>query len=320
MVGMKSHLQIALWAGSLMLLGAAPGFSQNNDQRGVGRAIVTLLPKHEGGSPLQLSEKDLTAKIGGSQATITNWKPLRTPEDKLEFVLLIDSSALTSLGTQFNSIAHFINGLPAGTKASIAYMENGRAVLGGELSADHARVLRELHLPGGSSGSDANIYFCLSDLAKHWPSTDRSARREVLMVTDGIESYHQEFDPADPYVMAAIDDSIRAGMVVYSIFWQNQGSADLATYENSTGQTYLLELAQATGGRSFWQGMGNPVSFVPFLDELTRRIQNQYELDFSTHFEGKARIEVLKLKLKVPGTEVDAPQQVMVAQGAAAQM
>ena len=32
---------------------------------------------------------------------------------------------------------------------------------------------------------------------------------------------------------------------------------------------------QATGGKSFWQGMGNPVSFQPYFEELTRRLRNQ---------------------------------------------
>ena len=74
----------------------------------------------------------------------------------------------------------------------------------------------------------------------------------------------------------------------------------------------MNEVTEATGGKNFWQGMGNPVSFQPFLEELSRRLRNQYELGFASRSSGKAEIESLKLKLSAPGTEIDAPQQVVV--------
>jgi hypothetical protein len=191
-------------------------------------------------------------------------------------------------------------------------MENGNAVFAAPLSADHAQVLKALHLPGGTRGSDASPYFCLSDLAKRWPSADREARREVLMVTDGVDNYQRQYDPEDPYVQAAISDSVKARLVVYSIYWLNQGRAESTEYANNAGQNLLAQVTQATGGKSFWQGMGNPVSFAPFLDELTRRFRNQYELGFVGRLDGKAEVESLKLKLSAPGTEIDSPQQVFV--------
>src|ERR1700734_3475486 len=79
-------------------------------------------------------------------------------------------------------------------------------------------------------------YFCLSDLAKNWPSADRSARREIIMITDGVDYYHLQYDPEDPYVQAAIDDSVRANLVVYSIYWRSTGPASRGWYENNAGQ------------------------------------------------------------------------------------
>jgi hypothetical protein len=104
-------------------------------------------------------------------------------------------------------------------------MKNGRAVLSGPLSTNQALVVRELHLPGGSPGSNASPYFCLSDLAQHWPSQDRAARREVVMIGNGVDNYDPRFDFHDPYVRAAIDDSVRARLVVYAIAWKSQGFA-----------------------------------------------------------------------------------------------
>jgi hypothetical protein len=301
---------IAAGVAALALLVSAPGVSQS--QQGQGRAIVTVLPKKAAQALPQITLKNLSLKMDGKPASVTSWTPLQGPENPVELVLLIDSAARESLGIQMRDIAHFVNGLPPNTKAAIAYMFNGSAVFSGPLSADHAQVLKGMHLPGGSPGSSASPYFCLSDLAKRWPSGDRKARREVLLVTDGVDNYEVRFDPEDPYVLAAISDSIRAGLVVYAIYWQSQGRLGGSFYGNNVGQNLLLELTEATGGTSFWNQLGNPVSFAPFLDDLNLRLQNQYELQFASRLKGQAEIQDMKLKVSAPGVKVDAPQQAMV--------
>jgi hypothetical protein len=310
---------IAICVAVTMLFAAAPGFSQSESEQGQGQAVVTVLPKHEGALPPSFTGQDLSVKVNGKQARVTSWKPFQSPENSIELVLFIDGSARSALGSQFDSIERFVRSLPPNTKAAIAYMQNGSAIFSGPLSADHAEVLRGLHLPAGSAGSSASPYFCLSDLAKHWPSSDLKARREVVMVTDGIDPYHPEFDNDDPYLQAAIADSVRARLVVYSIYWGGKGNAGSSSFENNAGQNLLATVAEATGGKNFGTGMSNPVSFDPFLDELTRRFRNQYELGFTTGLTGKPQVETLKLKLSAPGTEINSPRQVMVYPAAAAQ-
>jgi hypothetical protein len=312
----KLGMVICMAVGALLV--STPVFAQNDNHQGQGHAVITVLAKHGGETPAGISQQDLKLAVNGKQSNITNWVSLRGPEDPLELVLLIDSAARTSLGRQLDEMAQFIKSLPPNTKSTIGYMQNGQAVLSGPLSADHAQVLRGLHLPVGSAGSSASPYFCLSDLAKHWPSTDRLARREVVMVTDGVDYYNLRYDPDDPYLQAAIADSVRSGLVVYSIYWRNQGFVDRSSYETSAGQNLLAELTQATGGNSYWMGNGNPVSFAPFFKDLSRRLGNQYKLSFDARLNGKPEIESLKLKFKAPETEIDAPQQVFVGRAGTA--
>jgi hypothetical protein len=310
---------IAIWIAAAALQVVAPVNSLSETYQGKGQAVVTVLPKKAGAAPAKISGQDLVIKVNGKPATVTSWTPLQSPASSLELVLLIDNSARTSLGIQFGDITDFINGLPAGTKAAIAYMQNGNAVFSGPLSTDHVQVLRALHLPGGMTGVNSSPYFCLSDLAKRWPSQDYSARREVVMVTDGVDNYDRRFEPDDPYVQAAIRDSVRAGLIVYSIYWQTRGRANSSLYQNTAGQSLIAEVTEATGGKGFWMGIGNPVSFKPYFDELSRRFQNQYQVGFVSHLGGKAEVGTLKLKLSVPGTEVNSPQQVLVFPVASAQ-
>lgn len=303
--------KIGIWLAAAALL-ATPAFAQDDTQQGQGQAVVTVLPKHDGEVPPSVAEQDFSVKVNGKPFKVTKWAQIQAPDDGLELVVLIDGSARTSLGSQLDEIAQFVRRLPPNIKAAIAYMQNGRASFAGKLSADHDEVLRALHIPGGSAFSNASPWFCLSDLATHWPSQDREARREVVMVSDGIDGYDRQFDPEDPYVKSAIQDSVHAGLVVYSIYWTSRGDRDQVASVSNGGQSLLQEVAQATGGKSFYQGTGNPVSFGPFFDELTRCFRNQYELGFTGRAAGKPEMETLKLKLSAPGAEIDAPQQVIV--------
>jgi hypothetical protein len=66
--------------------------------------------------------------------------------------------------------------------------------------------------------------------------------------------------------------------------------------------------------------MGNPVSFQPFLEDLARRLDNQYEIDFTARLDKKPAVENMKLKVTGLSLEVTAPQQVFVDRaGAGAQ-
>jgi hypothetical protein len=315
---MINRRTVIFMAAAAVLAAAAPAFPQAESSQGQGQAVVTVLPKHDGDPlPASVTEQDLAVKVNGKNAKVTAWAPFQSPHDGIELVLMIDDSARTSLGRQIEDLGRFIDTLPPNVKIAVAYMQNGRAVLSGPLSAGHAEVSRELHLPGGGAGADASPYFCLSDLAKNWPSQDPGVRREVVMVTDGVDNYERQFDPDDPYVKSAIADSVRARIVVYSLYWLNQGRIDRTPDMTLAGQSLLNEVAEATGGKSFWQGQGNPVSFEPFLDELTRRSRNQYELGLSAPLNGKPQVETLKLKLSAPGTDVDTPQQVYMTPAAA---
>ena len=306
----KLAFAASLVAGALIL--AAPAFPQNENQ-GQGQAVVTVLPAHDEAAPASLSQQDLAIKVNGKDSVITNWIPLRGQNDGLELVVLIDGAARTSLSNQLGDVSAFINNLPPTAKVSVAYMENGAAMLTGPLTTNHAQAVKGLHIPNGVPGISASPYFCLSNLAQRWPSNDRGARRVVVMITDGVDYYNPRYDPEDPYMQAAVNDSVRAGLVVYSIYWQNQGRFDRTFYATNAGQNLLLEVTQATGGNSYWEGFGNPVSFQPFFKDLNRRLQNQYEVSFTAPLKGKPDVANMKLKVNGVSGKVDAPQQVYVA-------
>ena len=235
LLGFRARIGLGLAAAALL---AVPAFGQTEAQAH-GQAVVTVLPdKHD--QSANVSQQDLKVKVNGKDATITNFQPLRGNNDQLEVVLMLDGGARTSLSTQFGDIKNFINSLPPDAKATLAYMQFGTARLVAPLTTDRNAVLNGLRIPSGMPGENASAYICLSDLAKHWPSQDRSARRIVVMITDGVDYYNPQYDPQDPYMETAVTDSARSGLVVYSIYWENKGRFDRTWYANNAGQNLLF--------------------------------------------------------------------------------
>jgi hypothetical protein len=292
---------------------AIPAFPEATNEQGQGHAIVTVLPANGGNSSVNILQRNLQVKVNGKDASIIGWKPLRGADSNLELVILIDGSARASLGRQLDDIAGFIQSLPSNVKVAVSYMNAGRAVMAGPLSADHAEVIRQLRIPGGVVGSNASPYFCLSDLARKWPSKDRSARREVVLITNGVDNYYTGYNPDDPYLKAAIHDSVRAGLVVYSIYAPVRGRRSNTGYQLFVGQSMLADVTQATGGYSYWDGSTRePVSFRPYLENIAWRIQNQYQLSFQSPLKGKQELQNMNLKVGNREVEVFAPRRVLV--------
>lgn len=303
----KMGAAFALAAGMAMC--ATPGWAQES---GAGRAIVTVQPAR-GSEPATVTVEGLKAKVNGREARVTGWRPLRGGENPLELVVLIDGAARTSLGNQLDDIAHFVREAPSNAKVAIGYMLNGRAVLAGPLTGDASEALKGLHIPSGTAGSNGSPYFCLTDLAGNWPSTDSRARREVVLISDGVDGYLQPPELDDPYVQAAIRDAVKARLVVDAVYWTSRG--DGGSDSSNLGESLLMEVTNATGGDSYWQGTGNPVSLEPFFTQLRRRLENQWALEFQTQLDGKAEMETLKVQVE-GRARLTAPREVWVEKAA----
>jgi hypothetical protein len=295
----------------LFAAAAAPIASAQAANGVTAKTIITVVPKGSEQAP-PVDPQNLKVQVNGKSVRADNVTPLRGENGGLELVILIDSGARNSLGRNLEEISSFVRSLPPTTQVAIAYMMNGRAMFQQPFTADKVQALRALHLPGGNPGSSASPYFCISDLAKNWPSRNQATRREVVAITDGIDPYEVRFDPEDPYVRAAIQDSIRAGMIVDALYWHDMGRASRIGFLANGGQNLLTELTNSTGGNLFYQGLGNPVSFTPYLDDLSRQLQNQYELGFVVPGKNKPEVEPLKVKLEMPRVKLYAPDLVFV--------
>lgn len=274
------------------------------------RAIVTVTTK-SAEDTVAVPRQSINLYENRKLQDVTGWNPLRGERAGLQLVVLLDDSSRGNLGNQLTELKTFLVALPPTTQVAIGYMRNGVPNLMQNFTSDHAAAAQSLRLPTGSSGINGSPYFCLSALAKQWPGGDSNVRREVIMVSDGVDRYNgARFDPEDPYVQAATSDAQKAGVIVYSIYYKGAGRLDQNALVVDGGQNYLTQLSNATGGQVYLEGLGNPVSFAPFLSDIQRKLQNQYELTFVSS--SKPGLQSIKVKTTQPNTSLKYPERVPV--------
>jgi hypothetical protein len=270
------------------------------------QALISLDSK----TPQKPTTQNVSLKVNNRDAQLNSISPVTAP--RAQVVILIDDGLRQSVGRNLGDLKNFVSSLRTGTEIFIGYMQNGRVVPAQEFTTDYAAAAKSLRIPLGSPGISASPYFCLSDLAKRWPASSTGGghkARFVMMITNGVDPYNGSTSITNqnsPYVDAAVADSQRAGIAVYSIYYSDAGiRGEQASF---SGQSYLSQVAEGTGGRAYFEGLGNPVSMAPFLNQFRNAIAETYVAAFDAP--GNKELVQIKISTSLPGTKVRAPQQV----------
>ena len=301
---------------ALSLLAATAAFAQE------GPTPTQALISFDSKAPAMPTAKDITVKVNNRPDTLIGFAPV--PANGAQIAILLDDGLRTSLGRELDNLRAFVQGLPQGTEVFVGYMRNGIVAPGYEgetgFTTDLAAAAAAFRIPSGVPGSSASPYVCLSDFVKNWPGSAESQAgpvqgpahkaRFVLMITNGVDPYNGStsiMNQDSPYVQSAINDAQRAGVPVYSVYF---GDAGFGRRRGGTvsGQNYLAQMADSTGGVSYYLGMGNPVSLAPYLKQFQTDVAETYVATFPVP--GGKNLVNLKLSTSLPKTKVRAPQQV----------
>ncbi|SEG31658.1 hypothetical protein SAMN05421819_2473 [Bryocella elongata] len=275
-----------------------------------GPASTTAIVYAESKSNVPLDPQSLQVQVNGHNAQVTGVEPVTA--DRAQVAILIDGGLRSSFNLQIRDIQQFVNGLPPTTEVLIGYMENGRVVSPVGFTTDRERLMSSLHASIAIPGLSASPYFCLSDFVKNWPASNRSARF-VLMITNGVDPYNGAptlMNQDSPYVETAQNDAARAGVAVYSIYYPDAGFR--GGRGSLSGQGYLSQVGDATGGMVFNNGSIPPVSISPYLDQFSRAMKESYLVTFmaATGNRKPNTMDRLKVKTSQQGVKVHAPESV----------
>lgn len=302
-------LTLAVALNSLPRAAAAP---QTGTATGVPvQMIVSVEAKHGEETPT-ISQSEVFVHQGREGRPVAGWVQATGDHAGLALAILIDDSAGVNLGTQLNDIKTFIQQQSAGTQVALGYMRNGTVFPAQNFTQDHASAAKAVRLAEGNVGAEASPYVSLSDFIKRWPDSTGSSRREVLMITSGIDTIYGGSYP-NPYVDAAVHDAQCAGIVVYSIYTPSAGHLGHSYFRTYWGQNFLAQLSEQTGGESYYlMGPEGPVSFAPYLDKLNRQLSNQYLLTFLAPPQKKAGRQQVKVTSEILSVDLVYAENVCV--------
>ncbi len=262
----------------------------------------------------------LTVAVNDRKQPLTAWEPVAPANAQV--ALLIDDGLRESMGRELDNLHNFVRGLAPGVEILVGYMQYGRVVSDQGFTTDHALAASTLHLPAGLAGMSASPYLCLSDFVKNWPgstsdssSMDRShpaqhKARFIMVLTNGVDPYNGStsvMNQDSPYVAAAIHDAQRAGVAVYSIYFGDAGMRGGSV--DFSGQNYLQQLTQGTGGANLWEGTGNPQSTAPFLTMFQHAVAETYIATFNAPATRDPQ-DLVRVKFSAAKTKLHAPEQV----------
>jgi hypothetical protein len=215
----------------------------------------------------------------------------------LNLMVLIQDDVISSVGLEIKGLSDFIRSLPRGSRVLVGYLRSGSLQVRHKFTADLERASKSLRSPiGFASAAPYNPYVEVIEALKRFDSQP-AGRRAILLVSDGLDISEGLFSSSAGQsvdLQRAIVEAQRRSVAIYSFFVPTVTSSTNGNLI-SQGQSSLNRLSDETGGHAFFQGLGAPASFNPFIKELSLTLEKQIALTYlSTHTRsGFHRIKII---------------------------
>jgi hypothetical protein len=206
--------------------------------------VVTVESRHGAILP-EITRQDVVVTEGRDREKVTEWLPAIGEHAGLDLYVLVDDSSSWRVDAQLGELRAFIMQQPLSTFIAVGYMRNGTVETVQNLTQDHTRAAKAVRLPLGNSAGAASPYFSVSDLIKRCQPNPARPRREVVMVTSGLDLYSPGF--IDPYLDEAIEQVRRAGIIIYSIYTPGGGYLGQGLWRLNWGQNDLWRVWDEDG-------------------------------------------------------------------------
>ena len=275
----------------------------------------------------RLRQDEVKVKQGKTILQVTQLIPAQGDNAALQLMILIDDTLDPVIGGNLNELKEFIKAQPPSTVIGIGYMSNAGVNIAQNFTADHELAIKAVRLPRGGFSTMDSPYLSLISLVKGWPQ--QNVRREVLMVSDGIDRLRGEkpepsrlgpnYGPvyhSMPTISvdanSASEISQRYNVIVHSLYAVGVGRAGRSSWDLQLGLGGLSKIADETGGECYSLGTSNLVSFKPYLERFQRTLDNQYYLVFLATPKKKAGLQRVRIETEVSNSEIAAPDNVWV--------
>jgi hypothetical protein len=289
--------------------------------------VITDLAVQSDGELPRLRQDEVKVKQGKTFLQVTQLIPAQGDNAALQLMILIDDTLSPVVGGNLNDLKEFIKARPPSTVIGIGYMSNAGVNIVQNFTADHELAVKAVRLPRGVLSTMDSPYLSLISLVKGWPQ--QKVRREVLMVSDGIDRLRGEkpapsrlgpnFGPVyhsmptiSTDATSASEISQRYNVIVHSLYAVGVGRAGRSSWDLQIGLSGLSKIADETGGECYSLGTSNLVSFKPYLERFQRTLDNQYYLVFLAIPKKNAGLQRVNILTEISNSEIAAPDNVWV--------
>ncbi|MEP6913082.1 MAG: hypothetical protein ABI923_10020 [bacterium] len=256
---------------------------------------------------LELQTVILSVSEDSEPQTILSIRAIGT-NAPINLIVLIQDDVVSSIGLEIKALSEFIRRLPRDSRVFVGYLRSGSLQIRHKFTADLEKVAKSLRSPVGvASAAPYNPYVEVIEGLRRFDSQP-AGRRAILLISDGLDisqGISQSSAGQSSDLQRAIDEAQRRSVAIYSFFAPTVTSSMDANLLLQ-GQGSLNRLSDETGGHAFFQGLGVPTSYDPFIKELRLDLDRQIALSYlSTH--PKKGFHRLKLIASTPDVELNYP-------------
>jgi hypothetical protein len=219
--------------------------------------VITDMALRSDSEVPRLKPDEVKVKQGKTFLQVTQLIPAQGDNAALQLMILIDDTLNTqSVGNNLNDVKELIKAQPPSTVVAVGYMSNATVNMLQNFTADHEQAIKAIRLPRGGVSAMDSPYLSLISVVKGWPQ--QNVRREVLMVSDGIDRLRGEKPTAaqlgpgfgiEPIyhsmptisqdAVSASEISQRYNVIVHSIYSPGVGRAGRSSWDRRS-RTLLL--------------------------------------------------------------------------------
>jgi hypothetical protein len=203
---------------------------------------------------------------------LTNRERVLSP---INLAILIQDDLVSHVSNELDITRDFIQSLPEGSQVMVGYITSGSLQVRQPFTSDLRKAAGSLRiLISSSSASPFNPYVEVLEALRRFDSNSKN-RNVLLLISDGLD-VSRGFDPATVLHSIDMDRAIaeakRRDVLIYSFYAPSVGLSRRNFRAASFGQSSLNRISRKTGGKAFFQGTTDFVTFNPHFKRFTQAL------------------------------------------------
>jgi hypothetical protein len=200
----------------------------------------------------------------------------------INLAILIQDDLVSHVSNELDITRKFIQSLPEGSQVMVGYIGSGSLRVRQPFTNELGKAAGSLRiLVSSSSASPFNPYVEVLEALRRFEPKSKN-HNVVLLISDGLD-VSRGFDPASVLdsidMQRAIAEANRRDVSIYSFYAPSVGLSSRNALFASYGQSSLQRISRETGGKAFFQGITDFVTFDPYFARFTQALNRMETME-----------------------------------------